>query len=645
MTTNIVSLNTRGLRNQLKRRAVFDLYRTKCDILCLQETHSCEADEKVWTTEWGGQVLFSHGTNNARGVMVLIRKNYAKVEDVYISPSGRNVQCVIKVHDVNFCLSVIYAPNTDSPAFFDEVFHSAFNKSSRVVIIGDFNTVMDTSIDRSSAMQANTNNNLSTRRIHELKDEMQMCDIWRVRNEQERRYSWFRKGNGKQASRLDYAVISNGLKQQVHNSFYMCGLESDHSAYVLGVEFMWIDRGTGFWKLNTTLLYEKEYIESVNQILDETDNMSANIQPEQQWEIVKDRVKQFSINYARNRTNDERIAVSQLSEYISHTEDVYDQLDQEGLKLLNTSKEELDELMKKRIRGVMFRSKAKWYVEGEKNTKYFYNLEKSRYNAKVCTRVINSAGQEISGQEDVLLAQAEFYQELYTSDRMCTFELHNQLENRLEGESVGTLEDQITDAEITDAVRGMKNGSCPGSDGLPAEFYKVFWTKIRRKLLSALTASFREKKLYGSTRMGILNLIPKGEKDTRFLKNLRPITLLNTDYKILEKTIANRMTPCLSELIHEDQKGFLPNRKIAANIRRILDIVEETQAPGQEQEGLIMSCDFLKCFDRIEIVAVIKSMEYFGFSRILTDWVEIMYSGFELRIQNNGHFSPKFVPH
>ena len=54
MTVNIISVNIRGLKDESKRRCIFDYYRNRCDILCLQETHSEEKDEKVWSNEWGG---------------------------------------------------------------------------------------------------------------------------------------------------------------------------------------------------------------------------------------------------------------------------------------------------------------------------------------------------------------------------------------------------------------------------------------------------------------------------------------------------------------------------------------------------------------------------------------------------------------
>ena len=70
------SLNVRGLRNENKRRAMFNyLRRPKYDLICLQETHSNVGDEMLWKAEWGGQIIMSHGTQNSKGVAVLIQKN------------------------------------------------------------------------------------------------------------------------------------------------------------------------------------------------------------------------------------------------------------------------------------------------------------------------------------------------------------------------------------------------------------------------------------------------------------------------------------------------------------------------------------------------------------------------------------------
>ena len=69
----LLSLNVRGLRNGNKRRAIFSyLKKSKSYNLCLQETYSSPEDEKLWSTEWGAIIIYSHGTTHSKGVCILL---------------------------------------------------------------------------------------------------------------------------------------------------------------------------------------------------------------------------------------------------------------------------------------------------------------------------------------------------------------------------------------------------------------------------------------------------------------------------------------------------------------------------------------------------------------------------------------------
>ena len=91
--------------------------------------------------------------------------------------------------------------------------------------------------------------------------------------------------------------------------------------------------------------------------------------------------------------------------------------------------------------------------------------------------------------------------------------------------------------------------------------------------------------------------MPKGNKPRHFLKNWRPISLLNTVYKIGSAAIANRFKSVLDKLINFDQTGFISGRYIGENIRLIYDILQYTDE--HEIPGLLLLIDFKKAFDSI----------------------------------------------
>ena len=104
----------------------------------------------------------------------------------------------------------------------------------------------------------------------------------------------------------------------------------------------------------------------------------------------------------------------------------------------------------------------------------------------------------------------------------------------------------------------MASNKSPGTDGLPAEFYEVFWDYVKPFLLNALNCSCTNGHLSITQRRGLITLVPKKNKlAANLLKNWGPITLLNSDYKIAAKSIANRIKEVLPKIINNDQTGFL----------------------------------------------------------------------------------------
>ena len=130
---------------------------------------------------------------------------------------------------------------------------------------------------------------------------------------------------------------------------------------------------------------------------------------------------------------------------------------------------------------------------------------------------------------------------------------------------------------------------------------------------------------------GVLNLIPKADKDARFLRNLRPITLLNTDYKIIEKTLAHRLDDLMDEIISMDQTGFIPGRRIATNIRKVHDLMYHCK---DNIPAVLLNLDYVKCFDSISFDSIIKSLRFFDIPEYIQTWVKLLYTNFTVRVQN-----------
>ena len=244
-------------------------------------------------------------------------------------------------------------------------------------------------------------------------------------------------------------------------------------------------------------------------------------------------------------------------------------------------------------------------------------------------------------RKKILMEQFKFYKKLYSSKNNNLFEHQNNYGKTVAPEDRKLLEQELDFEEIATSIKNLKPDKSPGCDGLDIAFYRMFWLKIKQPLKDAFDYAFSTKKLHISARRGVLTLIPKKDREPTLLKNWRPLTLLNTDYKILSKVLANRLQPILQYLISECQTGFLKNRNIMENIRRSLEVMEFCDR--RRVEAILLSVDFEKCFDSIEYRAIEGSLRFFQFGENFIQWVMLLFTDFQLSAQNAGFLTPWWV--
>ena len=167
-------------------------------------------------------------------------------------------------------------------------------------------------------------------------------------------------------------------------------------------------------------------------------------------------------------------------------------------------------------------------------------------------------------------------------------------------------------------------------DFLPI-FINFFWPNIKDLLFESIKYFFHSGLLSLDQRRGIINIIPKKGKDLRYLCHWRPVTILNTDYKILTKALANRLQKVLPKLINPDQVGYIKGRYIGQNIRLINDI--QNSAAISQFPGYIALVDFEKAFDSVEWSFLIECLKSYNFGSNFIKWIKYFTTIFNLVLE------------
>ena len=657
----VLSANCQGLRDLKKRTDVLNyIADLKPDILCLQDTHWVKDDIKSIKNIWSGDSYINGCKTNSRGVAILLSKSFDyNVCTVDRDEEGNFISLQLSINDSTLYVSNIYAPNNDSPHFFQHLKNKLETTLfDYCIICGDFNLVLDPSMDTYN--YKHVNNPQARNCVLELLNTLSIKDAFRHFNRNLKKYTWHRK-NPKQLARLDYFLISDSLIDYTEKCNIIPGYRSDHSIVELILCFCKFERGRGLWKFNCSLLKDKDYLIAINSIIDkEKMNYALPVYHPHFLNNINDSIINFTISDSDFleilllQIRGETIRYSSVSKknmcireknLRKEIENLENSNSDDSIEL-ETKKKELETIRNKKLSGTLVRARAQWLAEGEKPSKYFCSLEKFFYTEKTIKKIVNDRGIVLTDQKKILAEVKDFYAKLFKANdsEFCDQKLQNipQLDgaNCLSENEALSLEDPLKLEEISTALKSMKNQKSPGIDGFPSEFFKVFWGKLKYFILRAANCWFEHGEMSVSMRQCVISCLPKGDKPRQFLKNWRPISLLSVIYKIISSALSLRMRSVLNKLVSTCQSGFISGRFIGENTRLIYDLIHYTKT--NDIPGLLMLIDFQKAFDCVSWTFLDSTLKFFGFGKNFCRWIKVLNSNVKAAILQCGTLSEFF---
>ena len=209
-----------------------------------------------------------------------------------------------------------------------------------------------------------------------------------------------------------------------------------------------------------------------------------------------------------------------------------------------------------------------------------------------------------------------------------------------------SIDGKVTEAEVYKVMVNLPTGKQAGPNRIPNAVYKYLAAFFAPKLSQVLNESSRKGSLPRHFLEGDISMLYK-KGDRCDPRNYRPITLLNTDYKLFTRVLANRMKTAVHEFVSECQKGFVPDVFIA-EATALLKLVEAyTNEDGENRKGILLFLDMEKAFDRVSYDFTLSGLKAFGFGKRFRGWVKMMYdteNAPRCRMYVNGYYSDESEP-
>eukprot|EP00112_Aurelia_sp_Birch-Aquarium-sp1_P014504 Seg3137.2 transcript_id=Seg3137.2/GoldUCD/mRNA.D3Y31 product="Transposon TX1 putative 149 kDa protein" protein_id=Seg3137.2/GoldUCD/D3Y31 len=340
------------------------------------------------------------------------------------------------------------------------------------IVGGDYNTAEDLYLDKiggdgqpgRSAQQS----------LKNFATSLHLTDIFRSKNPSARVFTWT---NGSVSTRLDKFYVSNDIASNTAKASITIFPFSDHDAPYISFQLPYSpSRGKGVWKFNTRLLEFPEFTSQMRQFLEHWHLRKVDFinKLDAWWDIVKKKIRRICQNFALKVASDKRKERTEVENRIHTLSLSSDEDAKNQLVLLRKQLHMLDMI---EINGARIRAKEFHFTCNEKSSRYFYSLENSRQSRKVIARLKDEQGKVIKGNNAVLDHIADFYESLYTAedtDSVKQSQLIASIDKYVPDGMKDDLEGLLTSSECKAALDHMKPDKSPGSDGLPAEFYRFF---------------------------------------------------------------------------------------------------------------------------------------------------------------------------
>lgn len=284
--------------------------------------------------------------------------------------------------------------------------------------------------------------------------------------------------------------------------------------------------------------------------------------------------------------------------------------------------EEINKILKMEELKWRQRAKRNWFASGDRNTQFFHAWANQRRRSNFIGSITDSAGHTWSTTEAIGEAFKGYFQELFTTEGVEGLEeCAEAITARVSPKLNEMLAADFCVDEVDQSLAQMHPLKSPGPDGFEACFFQHHWEIIGDKVGVVVLNFLNGGSLDPSVNKTFIALIPKSH-NASLVSEYRPISLCNVVYKLIAKTLANRLKLVLPSIISQNQSAFVPGCLITDNVLIAYEALHTMHTRMNGKKGyMAVKLDMRKAYDRMEWPFLEAMMRTLGFEE---KWISLV---------------------
>lgn len=268
-------------------------------------------------------------------------------------------------------------------------------------------------------------------------------------------------------------------------------------------------------------------------------------------------------------------------------------------------------------------SRVTWSVEGDSNTLFYHKMVASRKAINHIHFLVAPNGDGIETQSDIMEHCVEYFSSVLggtTEPKMFINEdLALLLPYKCTSSQKQLLYAPFSRHEIRDTFFALPRNKTCGPDSYPPEFFCACWDIIGPEVCDAIQEFFSSGDILKQWNATTLVLIPK-ITNASSTTDFRPISWLNTLYKVISKLLASRLLKVLLSVISPAQSAFMPSRLIGENVLLATELVKGYNQSNIDP-GAMLKVDLRKAFDSVRWDFVLATLEALEIPPTFINWI------------------------